>query len=101
MAAVTITVLRWNCCLRETWLYAGTSEYPTVLERVTTRSVQIISRKDQRKLESSETIRQALALEASEDRVRATWRHVEVDRNDRPFDVNRCNKTKRNSLSGN
>ena len=32
MAAVTITVLRLiECSLRETWLYAGKSEYPTLL----------------------------------------------------------------------
>ena len=48
MAAVTITVLRWIGCLREIWLYAGTSEYPTLLilkKIVTMRWVQIISRK--------------------------------------------------------
>ncbi len=25
--AVTITVLRWKCCLSKIWLNAGTSEY--------------------------------------------------------------------------
>ena len=34
MAAVTITVLRLiECSLRETWLYAGKSENPTLLAR--------------------------------------------------------------------
>ncbi len=31
MAAVTITVLRFFVSLSKTWLYAGNSEYPTLL----------------------------------------------------------------------
>ena len=70
MAAVTITVLRWNfgtCvrCLSKIWLYAGTSEYLSVLpvRGVTICRVRTISRKDyvtasKLNVESSEAIRQ-------------------------------------------
>ena len=47
--------------------------------------VQIISRKDQRELESSETTRQT--LQRGEDIVRAAWRHAEVGRNDQSFNA--------------
>jgi hypothetical protein len=65
MAAVTITVLRWNSCLSKIRLFAGISEYLQVLAQyfwaVTIRGVRTISRKDQLaglvELESSETTR--------------------------------------------
>ena len=64
MAAVTITVLRWHRCLRETWLYAGTSEYPTLLalngsDNALGADNQQERLRANRLVESSETICQA------------------------------------------
>ena len=106
MAAVTITVLRWNGCLRETWLYAGTSEYPTLLalrKAVTMRWVQIISRKDS-KPSGFENPQRLYAKHPQCKRVKIESElHGDMQRlaeMTNPLTKVKRNKSKRNSLSG-
>ena len=88
MAAVTITVLRWNGCLSKIRLFAGISEYLQVLaleyRAVINRGVRTISRKGHAlSLQAERGILRGHTpdlLEQEEDMVRSAWRHAERGR---------------------
>lgn len=65
-------------------------QYSLRLGAVKICAVQMISRKDQASLESSETIRRASVstiVGVDEEIVRAAWRHAEAGRNVLPLDL--------------